>query len=535
MRVLMVAWDAGEPSLVERWTAEGALPTLAALRARGASGRLASPARWLAGSPWPTFYTGRSPSAHGLYHALQWRTDRMSLARPAPDWVPARPFWRALGTAGVRALAVDVPMTLSVEPFDGVEIAGWASHDQLAPPASHPAEELAAARRRFGRSPLGEEVFGPQTPAALLALRDELIAATGATAEVAEQLLRRERWDLALVVLGATHRGGHKLWDLSGVRGDAGPHEADLRDALRRIYVACDDATRRLVEAAGPDAVTLVFSVHGMGANTSRADLLPAMLARVLEDGADAASVSGAASGDDARRAARVAKPPATGAGSSGLLGRLRAALPLELRNAIKSRLPRPLQDRLTTFWRLRGSRVETARVLPLVADLQGYLRINLRGRETPGLVEPGAEEEALSRRVAEGISDFVDADSGEPVVREVVRSRDVFPPGACGGDLPDLLVLWSDTPAAGHRLLTSPRFGEVAWPDPGRNPDGRSGNHRPEGFVIVAGGAVTPGSRLEGDVRDLAPTACSFLGIDPPWPMEGRLLAGGEPDSRSA
>jgi predicted AlkP superfamily phosphohydrolase/phosphomutase len=447
----------------------------------------------------------------------------MTLARPAADWVPARPFWRALGTAGVRALAVDVPMTLSVEPFDGVEIAGWASHDQLAPPASHPAAELAAARRSFGRSPLGDEVFGPQAPAALLALRDELITATGATAEVAERLLRREPWDLALVVLGATHRGGHKLWDLSGVRGEAGPHAAELRDALRRVYVACDDATRRLVEAAGPDAATVVFSVHGMGANTSRADLLPAMLARVLDDGAGAA--------------------PAPEAGSRGLLGRLRSMAPLELRNTVKSRLPQGLQDRLTTFWRLRGNRVETARVLPLMADLQGYLRINLRGRETPGLVEPGAEEEALSRRVSEGISDFVDADSGEPVVREVVRSRDVFPPGACLRDLPDLLVLWSDTPAAGHRLLTSPRFGEVAWPDPGRNPDGRSGNHRPEGFVIVAGGGATPGSRLEGDVRDLAPTACSLLGIDPPWPMEGRALLpagsaapsnGGEHDSRA-
>jgi predicted AlkP superfamily phosphohydrolase/phosphomutase len=580
----MVAWDAGEPSLVERWCEDGALPALAGLRSGGAYGRLASPARWLAGSPWPTFYTGCSPSVHGLYHALQWRADRMTLERPAPDWIPTRPFWRALGSAGVRVLAVDVPMTLSVEPFDGVEISGWASHDQLAPPASHPPGELAAARGRFGRSPLGDEVFGLQSAGALLELRDGLVAAAGATAAVAEDLLRRERWDLALVVLGATHRGGHKLWDLTGVRGSPGAREAaELGEALKRVYVACDDATRRLVEAAGPDAATLVFSVHGMGANTSRAELLPAMLEGILDGGGpparsgapdgpgdagevsaggDGSAVAGPRSRGDGSAAAGQGRRGAGRGAAGGLLGRLRAAVPLELRNAVKSRLPRRLQDRLTAFWRLRGTRVEAARVLPLVADLQGYLRINLRGREPRGLVEPGAEEHALSRRVVEGLSRFVDADTGEPVVGEVVRSRDVFPPGPRTSDLPDLLVLWADTPAAAHRLLTSPRSGGVAWPDPGRNPDGRSGNHRPEGFLIVAGaghrgsratgasavparpagghgpaagdaardhrpGAGDParGPGLAGDVRDLAPTACALLGIEPPWPMEGRVL----------
>jgi predicted AlkP superfamily phosphohydrolase/phosphomutase len=518
----MVAWDAGEPSLVERWCSEGALPALAELRSAGASGRLRSPARWLAGSPWPTFYTGCSPSVHGLYHALQWRTERMTLERPAADWIPARPFWRALGGAGVRTLAVDVPMTLSVEPFDGVEISGWASHDQLAPPASHPAGALAEARRRFGRSPLGDEVFGLQTPAALLGLRDGLIEATHATAAVAEDLLRRQRWDLALVVLGATHRGGHKLWDLSGVRGRPTAGEAaELGDSLRRVYAACDEATRRLVDAAGADVTTFVFSVHGMGANTSRAELLPAMLGGIL--------AAGRGTQEDAAGRVRGAAPPPAG----GLLGRLRSAVPLELRNAVKSRLPRALQDRLTAFWRLRGRRLETARVLPLLADLQGYVRINLRGREPRGLVEPGPEEEALTARVVEGLSRFVDADTREPVVREVVRSRDVFPPGPRASDLPDLLVLWADTPAAAHRALTSPS-GDVAWPDPGRNPDGRSGNHRPEGFLVMTGAVVAGDGGVAADVVDLAPTVCALLGVEPPWPMEGRVLAGSAASSRT-
>ena len=121
-RVLMIGLDAAEPRLVEQWMDEGSLPHLRSLRARGGYGRLASSADWLAGSPWPTFYTGRMPPDHGLYHYLQWRADLMALVRPSPDWLKVRPFWRDLSEAGRHVVAIDVPMTFPPEPFNGVEI-----------------------------------------------------------------------------------------------------------------------------------------------------------------------------------------------------------------------------------------------------------------------------------------------------------------------------------------------------------------------------------------------------------------------------
>ena len=78
-----------------------------------------------------------------------------------------------------------------------------------------------------------------------------------------------------------------------------------------------------------------------------------------------------------------------------------------------------------------------------------------------------------------------------------------------------------------------SERFGRIAWPTPGRNPDGRAGNHRGTGFLIAAGGGLPAAGDLDpADIRDLAPTACALLGAPPPWPMEGRRLAAlvGEP-----
>ena len=64
-RVLMIGLDSAEPILIERWIADDTLPTLRRLRARGSYRRLASSAAWLAGSPWPTFYTGHHPPSTG--------------------------------------------------------------------------------------------------------------------------------------------------------------------------------------------------------------------------------------------------------------------------------------------------------------------------------------------------------------------------------------------------------------------------------------------------------------------------------------
>jgi predicted AlkP superfamily phosphohydrolase/phosphomutase len=504
-RILMIGLDAAEPTLIERWIADGTLPALRRLRARGSYRRLASSAAWLAGSPRPTFYTGTSPAEHGLYHFLQWHAGRQTMVRPAPDWLPVRPFWRALGGHGRRCLIVDAPSTYAPEPFDSVEIGGFATHDHLAPPGSHPARALREIARDIGPSPLSEEVVGPQSVRTLLALSNDLDRATRSVAEIALRAMRWERFDLCLVAFAATHRAGHKLWDASGAAGGGvtpADHES-LSGALRRVYRTCDDALGRLVEAADGDTTVLVFSLHGMGPNTSRAEVLPAMLDAALEG--------------------RVPPEPEL----RPTLQRLRRVLPLELRYQLKHSLPRAWQDRLTTFWRIQPGGYTRRQAFCLHADLQGYIRLNLRGREVAGAVEPGRDAERLLARIAEGLRSFNDADTGAPLVADVVRSGDLFPAGRRRDLLPDLVVQWMAGPAARHRTIRSDGLGTIRWPTPGRNPDGRAGNHRGEGFLLAAGdGFPESGDAGTADIRDLAPTVCALLGVPPPWPMEGRLLA---------
>lgn len=499
-RLLMIGLDAAEPRLIEQWMADGSLPNLRSLRERGAYGRLASSADWLAGSPWPTFYAGIPPSDHGFYHHLRWRADLMRSVRPSPEFLPLTPFWRTLGDVGMRAVALDVPMTYAAHPFSGVEISGWASHDGLVAPTAYPAEIMEWVGRELGPSPRWDEEYLPLPVRRALEIRDQLTRSTDLVSRLASALLKRESSDLLLVAFSATHRGGHQLWDETSLaETPKGSDQAQVKDALRQIYVACDAAVGRLVADAG-DCAVLVFSLHGMGPETSRVDVLPEMLRRIL---------TGDAGGSTRSR--------------GGLLKRARALVPDSWRHAVKHRLPVVIQDRLTAFWRQGGTDWSRTRAFSQVADLHGYIRINLKGREAQGVVEPGAEYEALCDSIATGLGAWVDADTGEPVVREVARRDRVFPAGPRRSELPDLIVGWAHTPVAAQRAIVAPSLGRIEMPTPGRNPTGRSGNHRPHGFLIGVGPGFEPGSTLEtGHILDLAPTVYALLGASKPDGMRG-------------
>lgn len=504
-RILMVGLDAADPVLVERWTEDGTLPNLAALRRSGAYGRLESSARYLAGSPWPTFYTGQPPSHHGIYHDYQWRHEAMAYARPSPEWLTATPFWRTL-PADLRVVAYDVPMTLGCAGGRGLEISGWASHDSLAPPASHPGDLLAEVRRRFGDWPVRPEPFGRQSLAELLWLREHLLDNALRSCEVALWLLQRP-FDFAIVVFSALHRGGHCLFDRSSIEGPVPEAEGRVFDgSLRELYIACDQALGRLLDALPEETTVIVFSLHGMMANSARFDLLEAMLARVLGGAAEAAPQ---------RR---------------GLARRLGEVLPLGLRHRLTRAVPRALRDRAMTLWATGGIDWARTEAFALRADLQGYVRINLQGREARGVV-PAAAFEGLCERIAEGLGSFADAATGEPLVAEVRRTRELFGDGPAQDRLPDLAVCWQDSPGAAHAAVVSTRFGRIERATPGRIPNGRSGNHRAQGFVVARGGAIPQGSRIgAADILDLAPTALHLLGAGPRAAMPGSpigLLSG--------
>jgi len=506
-KLLVILLDASEAALIEKWTDDGSLPNLGRLRAAGTYAHTRPEVLWMAGLPWFPFYTGRRYEYFPLPFYLVWDPEKMTLQRPSPGRLSLPVFWRALQEGGPRAVVIDMPWVPQPEPFNGVEIAGWATHDTIFEEVqTYPPEYRAWIYKVFGKQIRYDENSAPMNAREFLRVRDKLCQITDRVAELSETLLRREAWDLFMVNFSTPHIAGHKLWDLTNVVGGyTEAQKAEMLDAMRQVYIACDRAVGRLLSVAGEDVNVIALAIHGMQDNITRNAILPEMLRRVLAD--------------EYLEGLPLRK--------KGWLPALRSLVPADWRHAVKSRLPFWIQDQLTVFWRAGQGRWKDKKAVSLPADVQGMIRINLKGREAEGVVEPGPEYETLCAEIMEGLRSFLDADTGEPFIQNITRlNADEKGQSTLKLDCyPDLTIDWVQTPARTHRALFSPKYGTIPWPTPLRNPEGRSGNHHMEGFIIAAGADIKSGTIKDARMIDLAPTILALLGQPVPDEMDGRSL----------
>jgi predicted AlkP superfamily phosphohydrolase/phosphomutase len=339
----------------------------------------------------------------------------------------------------------------------------------------------------------------------ILRLKDELINATKKEAELATALIKDEEWNLFLCCFSSTHRGGHKFWAPTNIKGDFSEEQKfQFNNALRDIYQSCDEAIGKIFNSIDEEVTVLVFSLHGMGANTKLADtLLSKMIARILNGKTEIEKIK-----------------------SDSFIKKIRNVIPLGWRSNFRKFLPLWLQDKMTAYWRMGKIDWTTTKVFNLIADLQGYIRINLKRREKEGIVEQGEEYDQLCDKVIEGLKTFKDANDLDPVVESISRSDQIFKKGNGFNHLPDIIVKWKFKPAVSYKKIISSEYGEMEWPSPGINPDGRSGNHRPEGFLLAAGKNIKINSSFEKKhIVDLAPTILHLLGEQVPADFEGEII----------
>jgi predicted AlkP superfamily phosphohydrolase/phosphomutase len=418
--------------------------------------------------------------------------------------MPAIPFWRQLGDK-VKVIEVDIPLTFPPSPVNGIIISNWASHDRIYPPTAYPKEKLNWVIKNFGNPPISDEVGGLQEFTDLTDLKKELICSNQKEAELITTLLKTEEWNLFVCCFSSTHRAGHKFWDITNVKGSVSEEQkVILQNSLREIYKSCDESIGKILQLLSEDVTVLVFSLHGMGVNTTLSDkILPKMIYTILND-------------------RKVIQKNS----KSSFITKIRNLIPLEWRSQTRKLLPIWLQDKMTTYWRMAGTDWSKTKVFNLIADHQGYIRINLRGREKEGIVESHEEYDQLCSKLIDGLKTFYDEDTNEPVIDSINRSDKIFGKGKGIDNLPDVIVKWKFKPVTNYRKITSKQYGSIDWPLLGKNPDGRSGNHRPQGFLIAKGKNYTADSVIENKhIVDLAPTILKHLDLAKLDGMKGEII----------
>jgi predicted AlkP superfamily phosphohydrolase/phosphomutase len=149
-----------------------------------------------------------------------------------------------------------------------------------------------------------------------------------------------------------------------------------------------------------------------------------------------------------------------------------------------------------------------------------GEVYVNLKGRESQGVVEPGAEYDALKQELKTKLVAMVDEQTGERPVRRVVTREEAykkFDPNM----IPDLFVMNND----GYRVSWQTSLGGVPKNVFEDNQAVWSGDHCSVDPEIVKG-IFFANRKLTTDrapyIGDIYPTVLKALGVEPPYQVDG-------------
>jgi len=512
-RVIAIGLEALDPDLVDSWCDDGQLPVLSSLRERGTWRRLRSTTEISSGTAWSSLTSGVGPGGHSsFFFHRQLQSGSYNIVKKYADEIFNEPVWMRLSDTGHRVAVIEVPGAKLHDGINGVEILSWGAQAPNLNPQLGTPSYLDELNAQFGQHPLaGWYETKPGTAAEcdafLTAFRNGIESRTA----MGKWVLDREPWDFFIMVYPEGHTVGHVAYHLFD---ETHPdHDPDIvrrsGNPLLEIYREIDRGIGALI-ADEDDATVLVFSNSGMGPNYSGIHLVGAVLDRL--------GFGPQATGKERRKSPIRALMPSLKWGPYAIKEVEDLVGPQNIQRA-KKLFPKRFWDRWSRRMLAMGNEWKNSRAFAVPNDSSGAIRINVKGREPNGLIEPGAEYAAVCDKLIEEFSALINPATGQPAVDKILKGDDVCA-GPYRDDFPDLIVVWNRE--APIEALQSERIGTVN----GHLPDRRTGAHKVDGFLISCGPALVPGGVAEdASILDVAPTILEFLGQAIPDTIKGRPL----------
>jgi predicted AlkP superfamily phosphohydrolase/phosphomutase len=500
--LILLGMDAGDIVLIEQWAAQGLLPTFAALLSSAAHGRLDTSASVLQASVWPSFATACNPGKHGSYFMMQMHNGTNNVSRIRADHLRRPPFWAWFEGAAETAVIVDVPKMLPLASMNGVQVIEWGTVDHYWQYATVPAALTAPLLREFGPHPLLQERRPPTSIAGCLRLNDHLLRGVSMKHRLHVSFIERYQPRVFVSVFGEPHLAGHYFWRFFDEKHPNYCQHPQASRALLQIYTAIDQAVGEIFHNYSHRANCFVFSGHGMSADYQPHSILDDLLCRM---------------GLTVRRHASAASCLSSAWQSpTSLMRAMSNVFPQPMKRfANRYLLPARAREFLMLTKALSGIDFARTQAFALPTDLQGFIRLNLQGREPDGTVSPHFYD-TICDTIEQELQALQNSSTGEKLVESVFRLRTIYSNADNLQHLPDLCVLWKNTYAVSE--VYSPRYGTFAVHK--KHPE-RSGNHRLEGFYFAAGPDIdTTVQHYRGQLYDIAATVFCLMNkpIPPDW-----------------
>jgi predicted AlkP superfamily phosphohydrolase/phosphomutase len=465
--VLAIGIDAAESTLVRRMIDQNELPAIGSLLAGGKWLEVRSPSSIGSGTVWPTFLTGEEPGVHGIYSEWKWLPATMNLRRYQGHH--PTPFWKSLAQQGVSTGVFDVPFAPPVGITQGFEVCEWWAHDSTAAGLRAGPDEIRALVQESPPHPLSGNRFVTATPDSTNNIED-LAGACRAGVRLrgllARDLIRETKPQLSVVVFPEIHHAGHQLWHTVApdhpIYACLERNGSSVEPLLKDLHRAIDEQIGELIRTTGADTV-MVFALHGMRPALG----FPAFLGPLLCE----------------RGFSKLAPWRSQGWTNRALsvFAAIKRNAPAPLKKLYYQMTPATATYQLARPTMLPAYDWQNTRAFSLPTDQYGWIRINLLGRESEGIVPPG-EYEKLCSELIEMLSTLT-SENGELLVEDVTRTA-AGAQSARVNPLPDLVVHWRDAAFASSLRI---KGSSVAPQMVSRK---STGQHALPGFCIYRGTA---------------------------------------------
>jgi len=463
MRALVIGLDGATFDVLGPLMQGGHMPHLKQALDRGVAAPLLSTIPPVTALAWPTFMTGQNPGKHGLLGWQEPLNEHYQRPWTSGNKIVGARLWHLAGRAGLRVCVVNVPVTYPPQAVNGVMVTGMLTpglHAEFTYPATLRAELLAAIPDYQLDLDVQRTRYATEDQRAIERLLREAVSITRARGRAIRWLFQREQPDLAVVVFEMPDRIQHILWryiaPLPDMLAEGGALAEKLQQRLLSCYETLDEEIGSLLDDLPPDTHLFFLSDHGFGPFNTHVHLND-WLAR------------------------------------HGWLHYWRAKQSAPL---------------LTTFdwqrtWAYSGLPTEDG------------IFLNVRGREPAGLVT-AAEYETLRDEIMAALREWLDPNTGRPVLKRVYRREEVYG-GPFTEQAPDILF----EPEEGYRISEwKARSGIL---EPVSEP---WGIHKREGILGVSGPGIDPQALPNRpSIQDVAPTILYALGLPLPDDLDGEVL----------
>lgn len=476
---LIIGIDGINLDLINRLLPRTTLPTINSLKETCLYGDLRSVIPTHSASAWASFFTGQTPAGHGVFDFKN-RLPDGRYRHAKPDF--KNTFWHQLGEHGYRVGVYNFPITYPPEHINGWMVSGMLSSDLNK--FAYPEELNKVILKNFPEYILDIEwVLYEDKPDKLI---QDLTLMVDQRGQVGRFLLENYPVHCFAFAIIASDRALHPLWRFLDPHHPAYDHDQahKLQPAIYELFFTIDNVLANILQTVKNDPNLILLSDHGFHQSFWQFNVNSWLESNgwLVSEGSTRNFVSWI----------RNIETPK--------IRNLRRQILPDMSRHVSAFSPSG-----TVKWQ------KTVAFCPWTFN-QG-IRLNVKGRESHGIVSPGQEFENLRDEISDALLSMRNPATGAAVISLVEKTEQVYS-GNYINKMPDLIFDVQPGYAIGthrHQL-----FEHTGWV---------SGDHNLEGFVLIKSKEKTASKLVDARLIDIAPSILSTFGIQTPNYMDGKPL----------